>query len=107
MTVADNEQAIADLEARLVVLEQEFQAFAEAPEPELSFDNHTAPPMIVTASGATLPEWSFEIIEGVVEALKGLRIQGALTIAHRLEEKYLDTPSEDPSVSTPPRGFYG
>ena len=51
-------------------------------------EDHKNPTGVLAAPGNYIPEWGLEIVEALIEALNGVRLQGAQEYAIALGAKY-------------------
>ena len=87
----DTDEALTDLEGRLSSLE----AVMDGEAAKLIFEHIEVESALPDSDDAVptsaVPAWGIEIVEALIEALKGVRLQGAQTFALALEAKYFPT----------------
>ena len=87
--LTDLEQRISENDARLGIVEDALAAEVDVAQ-TWSFDEDGESLQITvdTPAATLLPPWGIEIVEALIEALKGVRLQGAQEYALALEAKY-------------------
>ncbi len=89
LTLKILEQRIAENDARLEIVEDAIAAEVDVAQVWSFDENGESLQITVEPTPAdALPTWGIEIVEGVIEALKGVRLQRAQEYALALEAKY-------------------
>ena len=91
-------EALLDGGALPLAVHEDIQIRLEALENPMAhvfqFDGEGGEPLQITVDAPAadvLPAWGIEIVEALIEALKGVRLQGAQQFALALEAKYFPT----------------
>ena len=92
LTLKILEQRIAENDARLEIVEEALAAEVDVAQVwSFDEDGESLQIAVVEDTPAPLPPWAIEVVEGVIEALKGVRLQRAQEYALALEAKYFPT----------------